>query len=150
MKDYLIDTHAHVDMLEEHIAETLKKMDANKVKKVINPACDLKSFDRILALSKKHNNIYAMLGIYPSEAKTYSEDVEEIIVNNAQNIVAIGEIGLDYYWDKSFKELQCEVFAKQIILANKLNLPIVVHDREAHKDCFDILKENNKNCIKII
>ncbi len=145
MKDYLIDTHAHVDMLEEHIAETLKKMNANKVKKVINPACDLKSFDRILALSKKHNNIYAMLGIYPSEAKTYSEDVEEIIVNNAQNIVAIGEIGLDYYWDKSFKELQCEVFAKQIILANKLNLPIVVHDREAHKDCFDILKENNKN-----
>ena len=86
-----------------------------------------------------------MLGIYPSEAKTYSEETEQYIVDNSKNTVAIGEIGLDYYWDKSFKELQQEVFAKQIRLANKLNLPIVVHDREAHKDCFDILKENNKN-----
>ena len=63
---------------------------------------------------------------------------------NADKIVAIGEIGLDYYWDKSFVELQKEVFAKQIRLANELNLPIAVHDREAHKDTFDIIKSENK------
>ena len=62
-------------------------------------------------------------------------------------VVAIGEIGLDYYWDKSFKDLQKEVFIKQIKLANKLNLPIVVHDREAHKDCYDIIKEFNNGSI---
>ena len=60
-------------------------------------------------------------------------------------IKAVGEIGLDYYWDKSFVDLQKEVFVKQIKLANELNLPIVVHDREAHKDSFDLLKEYNKN-----
>jgi TatD DNase family protein len=60
-------------------------------------------------------------------------------------VVAMGEIGLDYHWDKTFIELQKEVFIKQIKLANKLNLPIVVHDREAHKDSYDILKEYNKS-----
>ena len=59
-------------------------------------------------------------------------------------VVAVGEIGLDYYWDTSFNDLQKEIFAKQIHLANKLNLPIVVHNREAHKDTFDILKAENK------
>lgn len=144
MKDYLIDTHAHIDMLEEPIEETLDKMQQYGVKKVINPACEAGTFNKILELANKYENIYAMLGIYPSEAKTYSEETEQYIADNSKNTVAIGEIGLDYYWDKSFKELQQEVFAKQIRLANKLNLPIVVHDREAHKDCFDILKENNK------
>ena len=145
MKDYLIDTHAHVDMIEDPIEETLKKMEEYGVKKVINPSVEIDTMDKILSLSKNYENIYAMLGIYPSEAKTYSEDVEKKIIDNAQNIVAIGEIGLDYYWDKSFKELQQEVFIKQIKLANHLGLPIVVHDREAHKDTFEILSAYNKN-----
>ena len=145
MKDYLIDTHAHVDMIEDPIEETLKKMEEYGVKKVINPSVEIDTMDKILSLSKNYENIYAMLGIYPSEAKTYSEDVEKKIIDNTQNIVAIGEIGLDYYWDKSFKELQQEVFIKQIKLANHLGLPIVVHDREAHKDTFEILSAYNKN-----
>ena len=145
MKDYLIDTHAHVDMIEDPIEETLKRMEKYGVKKVINPSVEINTMDKILSLSKNYENIYAMLGIYPSEAKTYSEDVEKKIIDNTQNIVAIGEIGLDYYWDKSFKELQQEVFIKQIKLANHLGLPIVVHDREAHKDTFEILSAYNKN-----
>lgn len=144
MKDYLIDTHAHIDMLEESVETTLQKMAEFGVKKVINPACDAAGFAKILEFADKFENIYAMLGIYPSEAKTYSEDIEQYIINNSKKIIAIGEIGLDYYWDKSFKDLQCEIFAKQIQLANKLSLPIVVHDREAHKDCFDIIKAANK------
>ena len=144
MKDYLIDTHAHIDMLEESVETTLQKMADFGVKKVINPACDAAGFAKILEIADKFENIYAMLGIYPSEAKTYSEDIERYIIDNSKKIVAIGEIGLDYYWDKSFKDLQCEIFAKQIQLANKLSLPIVVHDREAHKDCFNIIKAANK------
>ena len=144
MKDYLIDTHAHIDMLEESVETTLQKMADFGVKKVINPACDAAGFAKILEIADKFENIYAMLGIYPSEAKTYSEDIEQYIIDNSKKIVAIGEIGLDYYWDKSFKDLQCEIFAKQIQLANKLSLPIVVHDREAHKDCFNIIKAANK------
>ena len=64
--------------------------------------------------------------------------------SKSEKIIAIGEIGLDYYWDKSFNDLQKEVFIKQVKLANELNLPISIHDREAHKDTFDILKEYNK------
>ena len=138
MKDYLIDTHAHLDMLSE--------LDFSGVGKVIVPSVEIDSMEKVVALSK-YANIYSMVGIYPSEAKTYGDDIENKMIEYTKNpkVVAIGEIGLDYYWDKSFIDLQKEVFIKQIKLANKLNLPIVVHDREAHKDCFDILKEYNLN-----
>lgn len=138
MKDYLIDTHAHLDML------TIP--DISGVGKVVVPSVEIGTMGKVVELSKQ-NNIFSMVGIFPSEAKTYNQEVEYKMTEFAKNprVVAIGEIGLDYYWDKSFVELQKEVFIKQIKLANLLNLPIVVHDREAHKDCFDILKEHNKN-----
>ena len=137
MKDYLIDTHAHIDMLEN--------FDISGVGKVIVPSVEISTIDMVVELSNLEN-VYSMVGIYPSEAKTYNEEVEAKMTRLAENpkVIAIGEIGLDYYWDKSFKELQKDVFIKQIKLANKLNLPIVVHDREAHKDCFDIIKEHNQ------
>ena len=136
MKDYLIDTHAHLDMLSE--------LDISGVGKVVVPSVEISTMDKVVSLSE-NPNIYSMVGIYPSEAKTYTQEVESKMIELAKNnkVVAIGEIGLDYYWDKTFVERQKEVFIKQIKLANKLNLPIVVHDREAHKDCFDIIKEYN-------
>ena len=142
MKNYLIDTHAHIDMLP--LDETLNLMQEYNVKKAIIPSVEIGTMDKVLEIANNNENIYAMLGIFPSEAKTYTNDVEEKIRANVDKIVAIGEIGLDYYWDKSFVELQKEVFAKQIRLANDLNLPIAVHDREAHKDTFDIIKSENK------
>ncbi|MBQ7764838.1 TatD family hydrolase [bacterium] len=137
MKNYLIDTHAHLDMLSE--------LDISGVGKVIVPSVEVSTMDKVVKLSE-NPIIYSMIGIYPSEAKTYTQEIEEKMIEFAKNpkVVAVGEIGLDYYWDKSFVDLQKEVFIKQIYLANKLNLPIVVHDREAPKDCFDILKEYNK------
>ena len=138
MKDYLIDTHAHLDMLED--------FDISGVGKVVVPAVEVATLDKVVSLTEI-DNVYSMVGIYPSEVKTYSDEVEQKMIQLAKKtkVVAIGEIGLDYYWDKSFVDLQKEVFIKQIKLANKLELPIVVHDREAHKDCYDILKEYNKN-----
>jgi len=136
MKDYLIDTHAHLDMLSD--------FDISGVGKIIVPSVELSTMEKVVKLSE-NPNVYSMVGIYPSEAKTYNEEVEAKMYELVQNpkVVAVGEIGLDYYWDKSFVDLQKEVFIKQIKFANKLGLPIVVHNREAHKDCFDILKEYN-------
>ncbi len=145
MKNYLIDTHAHIDMLENPIEETFSQMENYNVKKAIIPSVEIATMEKVLSLGQKYDNLYSMLGIFPTEAKTFSEDIEQYIESNIDKIVAIGEVGLDYYWDKSFKDLQKEIFIKQIKLANKYELPLVIHDREAHKDTYDILKEYNKS-----
>ena len=137
MKDYLIDTHAHLDMIDN--------FDNAEVGKVIIPSVEENTMDKVIELAQAPN-LYAMVGIFPSEAKTYTQEIEDKMIERAKNpkVVAVGEIGLDYYWDKTFNDIQQEVFIKQIKMANKLGLPIVIHDREAHKDTFDILKEVNK------
>ena len=147
MKEYLIDTHAHIDMLEAPIELTLQLMKDFGVKKAVIPSVEVSSMEKVIAAAEADENIYAMIGIYPSEAKTYTQEVEDRMIELAKNhkVKAVGEIGLDYYWDKSFVDLQKEVYVKQILLANKLNLPIVIHDREAHKDAYDLLLEYNQS-----
>lgn len=147
MKEYLIDTHAHIDMLEAPIELTLQLMKDYGVKKAVIPSVEVSSMEKVIAAAEADENIYAMIGIYPSEAKTYTQEVEDRMIELAKNhkVKAVGEIGLDYYWDKSFVDLQKEVYVKQILLANKLNLPIVIHDREAHKDAYDLLLEYNQS-----
>ena len=144
----LIDTHTHIDMIEGlSIDEVLKNASENEVDKLIVPCAYPKDVDKIYNLAVKYDDVYGMLGVHPSEARDWDDALAEKIKEYSKNnkIVAIGEIGLDYYWDKSFNDIQKEVFIKQIKLANELNLPISIHDREAHKDTFDILKEYNKN-----
>ena len=128
-------------MLEEPLVDVLEKMNEFHVKKAIIPSVELSTVDKIINIAEENENIYAMLGLFPSEVKSYTNETEELFKKLSRNpkVKAIGEIGLDYYWDKSYIDLQKEVFIKQIQLAKELNLPIVVHDREAHKDCFDIL-----------
>lgn len=146
MERYLIDTHAHIDMLED-IDSAVKNATENGVKKIILPCAYPKDIQKVFDLTQKCENVYGLLGVHPSEVKDWSDYLIPLIKELAQNgkIVGIGEIGLDYYWDKSFNDLQKEVFIKQIKLANELNLPISIHDREAHKDTFDIVSEYNKN-----
>ena len=140
MKNYLIDTHAHLDMDVD-----IDSLEQAGVGKVIIPSVEEKTMDKVIELAQ-NPNFYAMVGIFPSEAKTYTQEIEDKMIERAKNskVVAVGEIGLDYYWDKTFNDIQQEVFIKQIKMANKLGLPIVIHDREAHKDTFDILKEVNR------
>ncbi len=141
----MIDTHSHIDMLEnpEQAVETAAALG---VEAIILPCAYPKDIDKIFDLTQKFENVYGLLGVHPSEAKDWEDTLIEKIKLYAQNpkIKGIGEIGLDYYWDKSFNDIQKEVFIKQIELANELNLPICVHDRDAHKDTFDILKSHNK------
>ena len=121
------------------------------VEKLLVPSAYPKDIDEVMTLIDKYDNVYGMLGVHPTEVKDWTDDLIDKIKTYSSHpkIVAIGEIGLDYYWDKSFNDLQKEVFIKQIKLANELNLPISIHDREAHKDTFDILKEHN-NGSKIV
>lgn len=143
---YLIDTHSHVDMIEEFgVEKVIKNAKENGVAKIIVPCAYPKDVDKIFELVNKYDELYGFLGVHPSEVKDWDDGLIDKIkdYSKSEKIIGIGEIGLDYYWDKSFNDLQKEIFIKQIKLANDLNLPICVHDREAHKDSFDILKEYN-------
>lgn len=149
----MIDTHTHINCIDDFsIDEILKNASDNGVEKLIVPSAYASDIDIVAELASKYENVYGLLGVHPSEVKDWTDDLIDKIKECAKSpkIVGIGEIGLDFYWDKSFNDLQKEVFVKQIKLANELNFPISVHDREAHKDSFDILTEFNKNSIVIM
>ena len=140
----LIDTHAHIDMddYSDDFSEMLKRAEENAVQKIIIPGVEPAGFARIFELTEKYKNIYGCVGVHPEEPDFYDDEAEEKIKYYLKKpkIVAVGEIGLDYYWDKSRIERQKEIFEKQIYLAKEAGKPVVVHDREAHQDTFEILK----------
>lgn len=141
---YLVDTHSHIDMPDfENLDEIISNAQNAGVQKIIIPSVDRNSFEKVLEISNKYAEVYCALGVHPSEAKEAKDaDFEEIIKLAAdKKVVAIGECGLDYYWDKSFVEEQKQVFAKQIEIAIALKKPLIVHDREAHHDTFEMLKD---------
>ena len=143
----IFDTHAHYDdeAFDEDREEVLKQIQDAGVLGVLNCACSKKSLKTTNELTLKYDFIYGALGIHPSDAYDFNEEVRnEIItkVNSNKKIVAIGEIGLDYYWDENpDRETQKNVFREQMKLAEELNLPVIIHDRDAHKDTLDIMKE---------
>lgn len=146
MKDYLIDTHAHINMLSDMEA-AINDATRNNVKKIIIPSAYPEDIDKIYGITASHSNTFGLLGVHPSEARDWSDELIDKIIklSKSSKIVGIGEIGLDYYWDRSFNEIQKEVFIKQLKLANELNLPVCIHDREAHQDTYEILTKYNKN-----
>ena len=140
----MIDTHAHIiNEYYDNIDETINMLKDKNVLYVLNAASNYKESLEVLDLSKKYTNyLLPVIGIHPESIEDIDklDKIEELIQNN--KIYAVGEIGLDYYWIKDNKEEQKELFIKQIELANKYNLPIVVHSRDAIQDTFDILKEH--------
>ena len=141
----MIDTHSHInfDDYKNNFGYFLENIKNNEVEKVIIPGVEPKTFEEIISLCEKYDMLYGAIGIHPSEANTYNEEIEEKIYKLCKHkkIVAIGEIGLDYYWEQDKKEEQKRVFRKQLEIAQKLNLPVLIHDREAHDDTFEIIKE---------
>lgn len=138
----LIDTHCHLsyedfDNLDEIINEKKCIMIAS--------GCDDKTNKEVLELVDKYDNVYGTLGIHPEAIDNINHDSFKFIEDNLSNpkIVAIGEIGLDYYWVSDNKDKQKEVFEYQLKLATKYNKPIVVHSRDAIQDTYDILKKYN-------
>ena len=141
----IIDTHCHMYLSEcENAEEIIKECKQENIKVILN-GIDKESNKQVIEISKKYDNVYAAIGYDHSTVDKISEDdmnlLEEQIKEN--NIIAIGEIGLDYYWVKDNKEKQKELFVKQLDLAKKYDLPIIVHSRDAVQDVYDILKDKN-------
>lgn len=149
----IFDTHIHLndkkiyENLDFYIQNALNK----GVKKFLCVGYDLESSKIAIEIANKYHEVYASIGIIPTEYKQYNDDsINNLrkLMDKSNKIVAIGEIGLDYYWEKeeSVRTLQKKIFIEQIELANELNLPISIHCRDAYKDTLDILKEHT--CIK--
>lgn len=141
----LFDTHAHLDAYqfdEDREAMIQRARDAG-VELIVNIGFDRKTIPTTMALIDKYDFIYAAIGWHPVESIHMQEGDLEWIESLCKHpkVVAIGEIGLDYHWDTSPKDVQERVFREQIRLAKKLNMPIVIHNRDAHADVIRILKE---------
>ena len=141
----MIDSHVHLDdeAFDEDRDELIKNLNENGIEIVVNNSSDLSFSENSVKLANKYENIYASIGVHPHEAESYNDDVEKKLIELSKNkkVVAIGEIGLDYYYDNSPRDIQREVFKKQIALAAKLKKNIVIHSRDASEETFEILKE---------
>lgn len=148
----LFDSHCHLDdeKFEEDRQAVIEKIFSSGVTKLISAGYSFVSSKRALELANNYSQIYTVSGISPNDIPENVEKLQEEIneiekLAKSEKVLGIGEIGLDYYWSKENKELQKYAFIKQIELANKLVLPIVIHTREAVMDTIEILKANPVN-----
>lgn len=143
----LFETHAHYDTerFDEDRPEVLNALPAAGVGWVVDPGCDLPSSRRAVKLARQYPHVYAAVGFQPEECAGYTDaDLAQIraLALSEPKVVAIGEIGLDYYWEENPpREFQQQVFRRQLALARELQLPVIVHDREAHADTLSIVRE---------
>ncbi|WP_037286051.1 TatD family hydrolase [Saccharibacillus sacchari] len=143
----LFDTHTHMDapeFEEDRDAAMARAVEAG-VSRLVNIGFNRETIPTTLALAEKYDFVYAAIGWHPVDAIDMQEGDLEWIESlcSHEKVVAIGEIGLDYHWDKSPKDVQHRVLREQIALAKRVKLPIVIHNREAHEDTIRILKEEN-------
>ncbi len=142
----IIDSHAHLDdaAFSKDREILIENMPEQGLLYVVNPGSDLKSSERAVELSLQYKEIYAAVGTHPHEADHYDELTEMAYINLAktEKVVAIGEIGLDYYYEHSQADTQKRVFERQVQVADALDLPIVVHCRDADDDVYEILKRS--------
>ena len=144
MHNSWIDIHCHLDRLEGGPEAALRLAQANGVGRLISIGTEPEDLPVVLALAKQFKNeVYCTLGVHPHEGVKYSKKVEEYILKNATEpeVVAIGEIGLDYYYNQSPKKEQIEAFEAQLAIAEKLNMPVEIHTRDAEEDTIEILKK---------
>ncbi len=141
----LFDTHAHYDSgaFNADRMEVLSSMPEQGVGLILNPGCELDSSRAAVALAEAFPFVYAAVGFHPSDCEGYSDQAEAELRSLAAHpkVKAIGEIGLDYYWkDNAPAAVQQEVFRRQMALAQSLDLPVIIHDREAHHDCLEVVR----------
>jgi len=146
----IFDTHAHYDdkAFAEDRSKLLLSMQENNVGKIVDVGADMASTKEAVSIAYDYDFVYAAVGVHPSEVEEMSEhDIETLrkyIIDDSaredKKIVAIGEIGLDYHWEEPSRTLQKEWFAKQLELAQELEMPIIIHSRDAAEDTYEILK----------
>ncbi len=142
----IFDTHAHYDdeQFDADRAELLVSMPENGVGLILDPGCDIETSRRAVAIAEQYPHVYAAVGYHPENCAPFVPEEIETLRALAQHpkVVAIGEIGLDYYWaENPPKEFQQDVLRRQLALAVEMDLPVVIHDRDAHADCLAIVKE---------
>lgn len=145
----LFDTHAHydADAFDADRLELLASMPGRGVELILNPGCDVPSSRAAVELAERFPFVYAAVGVHPEECGGWTGGELEALRELARRpkVRAIGEIGLDYYWEENPpRELQKEVLHAQLELAEELDLPVIIHDREAHGDCLEIVRAHPK------
>ena len=139
------DTHAHYDSgaFNADREEILAALPEAGVALIVNPGCEVRSSETAIALAERFPHVWAAVGIHPEDMADMSDgDLDKIEqLSKHTRCVAVDEIGLDYYWDASRKEEQKALFIEQLRLALRRDLPVIVHDREAHGDCLDIVRQ---------
>lgn len=140
----LIDTHAHLqdEDLKKDLEKVLNRAQDAGLEKIICVGYDLASSQEALSLARKYRQVHAVVGIHPHDAQKFNPDVKDKIFAMArdQRVVAIGEIGLDFYRDLSPRDIQRQAFREQIKMAQEIGKPIVIHDRDAHQEVMEIIK----------
>ncbi len=140
----MIDTHIHLDdpRYDGEREEIIDSFALDGIDFVINNSADFLGMVKGFEIAQKHKKVYCTVGCHPHDAKTFSDAFENKMVELANNpkVVAVGEVGLDYFYELSERKVQKEVFARQIMLAHKLNLPLTLHLRDAFADALDILQ----------
>lgn len=148
----IFDSHAHYDdeAFDIDRDEVLKNVRESGIGYVVNAGSDIKSSRAAAELASKYDFVYGAVGVHPEDAVQFNVDSVDILKELAGNrkIVAVGEIGLDYYYEGYDRDVQRKAFEEQIRLALDLNLPVIVHDREAHGDTFDLIKEYAKKGLR--
>ena len=141
------ESHAHYDdeRFDEDRDTLLASFPAEGIETVVNASSDIKSSKASIALSEKYPFFYAAVGVHPHEVENITEaDIDELReLSKHPKVVAIGEIGLDYYYDLSPRDLQRHWFKRQLELADELKIPVIIHSRDAAQECFDIIKNSN-------
>jgi TatD DNase family protein len=148
---YLFDTHCHLNSPKFHgengseVPQLLEEARKNDVRRIVIPGYDYESNLRAMEIAKQHEGVYCAVGYHPCDLNDLTDDHYQKLYEWAklEQVVAIGEIGLDYYWDTTTPELQQAMFRKQIAIAKELDLPIVIHDRDAHGDILKLLQEED-------
>lgn len=141
----IFDTHAHYDdeQFDVDREEILNSMQAGGIGKIVDAAATVESWDKILELTEKYPSLYGSVGVHPDEVGALNEEnfarMEQLL--DLEKIVAVGEIGLDYYWDKEGHDLQKYWFIRQLELARKKQVPVMIHSREAAADTMEIMKK---------
>lgn len=145
----MIDSHAHYDdeKFDTDRDQVLQDCISHGVTHIVNAGSNIESSKKSIGLAKKYPFVYAAVGVHPHDALECDKNTIDTLksLSGEDKVVAIGEIGLDYHYDFSPREVQREWFAKQIALARELKLPIIIHDRESHKDILDIVKSEKGN-----
>ena len=139
----LVDTHCHLDFerFDEDRDDVVARAVAAGVARIVVPALDLDNAQDVLALAERYESVYAAVGVHPNSSAGWEDNwvIQVRALAQHEKVVAIGEIGLDYYWDKSPPAVQRRAFAQQLALAAELGLPVIVHNREASDDVLSLL-----------